>query len=233
MNIASVLNPAKTAYRVCRDSTENWSVRGNAPFALQILAYETYGDGLTQHSGAWCAQWADTTDVCLSLATAIVAEPLREQWRWLVRLLDTYSDDALRFALCVKYREGKEQFYSLSLLKVTSADKRNDRRYEKVAMHHEGTPLSALNILLQSHHGWFVRLHLAMRLREMWFQQTTSYFNRETLFPAVTQLEGDWSQAYEAFYHALRMVQELDWAKGYIECATNNSKPKPAETEAA
>ena len=229
INIKSILDP-KRAYRVCGYSSDNWSTRGNAPFSCSILAYDTYGDGLTQHSGAYVAQFADTTDICLSVAQAILDDPKNETWRKLDSFLSRRSDNQIRFAMTVKYQEGKRQFYSFLHEKVTRADKGNDRRYEKVESWHDGSAPITLNLLCSSGMDWLERLYIAHRLRELNYEQTRCFFSWAELFPPTTELRGDWQQAFEAFINAMKAVQHLDWTGRLVECALNNSRPQPTPT---
>ncbi len=130
--IPSILHADKRAYKLQRSGTDN---RGNAPLLCELTQYETYGDGTVQHSNDWCAQFSELVDVCLSLTTAMLAEPNAQHWEWLPHQSDNLDSTALRFALSVKHKEsknGSRQYFSWSERKLTTADKRNDRRFEEV-----------------------------------------------------------------------------------------------------
>ena len=228
INIKSILDP-KRAYRVCGYSSDNWSTRGNAPFCCNILSYDTYGDGLTQHSGAYVAQFADTTDICLSVAKAILDDPKNEEWRKLDSFLYRRSDSQIRFALSVKYLEGKRQFYSMNLEKLTRADKGNDRRYEKVESWHDGGAAATLSLLISSHMEWLERLYIAERLRDLNYKQNGCFFSWEQMLPPTTELRGDWQQSFVALINALKAVNHLESTGRVLECALNNSRPQPTE----
>src|SRR5207247_6054993 len=73
-------------------SSDNWITRGAAPFCGDIVAYDTYGDGLTQHAGAYVAQFHDTTDICLSVTQPVLDDPRNETWRKLDSFLFRRSD---------------------------------------------------------------------------------------------------------------------------------------------
>ena len=225
MRIKSVLQPNAYAFEL--DSESHYEKRGNAPLNAYLLTYETYGDGLTQHSGSWCAQYNQFTDAALSLARAILEDPTNPEFRKLTNCIERYTDADLRWALSVKFVDGKEQFYSLATRKVTRADKRNDRRYERVQTFHDGTARSAFHILCQSHWDWFDRMILCDRLREVEFQVAQCTTDWETLFQPTKDLTGDWSQALAAFRSAITAVQHLDWAQRTAGACEHNSTVKP------
>src|SRR5262245_28207589 len=132
----SVLHPSKYGYHFAGSGLDNWSKRGSRPVTSAITMFETYGDGCVQHSGDWCPQPEQFSDVCWSVAAAIVEAP-REEWSKLWYALNKVSAEQIEFALGVKYREeGKRQWYSKTLLKVTTGKVEHDRRYERVESRH-------------------------------------------------------------------------------------------------
>jgi hypothetical protein len=237
INIPSILNGATTAYRYDRGA-DNWNSRGQAPLSLDISAYHTYGDGTTQHSGHWCVQFADLVDVCLSFARAIVADPLNEGWKNIDYTLHGPCDDVIRFALSVKHKEPKDgksfgdhQFFSVAQNKITKADKRYDKRFQVVESWHDGTPKSAFAILCNecTHYQWLSKVQLAVRLREIYATVEGGggyYVQWEDVLKPLTELKGDWQQAFEAYRNAVQVVRHLDHARRLADCAEQNSKPK-------
>lgn len=233
--VESKLNGAKVAYELDA-GYNNYDKKGSAPLCVSITQYETFGDGTTKHSNSWCAQFHELTDVCLSFAAAIMAEPRdKEHWHVLSHLLNRWNKRAMEFALSVKFKEGKEQWYSLVELKVSSSEsKRNDRRYEKVESWHVGGPVSALNILLKERNlDWIERMILAYRLREMQSDLDGWYVNWEELFKPTAELKGDWFAALRAFISALEMVQAIDTAEILVENALSQATRKEEEQTAA
>lgn len=219
INIESVLHPKERAYRLTDDY--NYGNRGNAPLSQHIEQFETYGDGLTQHSGAWCAQWSELTDVCLSLTKAIVADPLNEAWGVLHYTLRGTSQETLRFVLSIKYREDKEQWYSLEDRKVsTSETKQHDRRWEKVETWMDGKPGNALSILLKAwdYPDSMQKLCIALDLRK-----AASYCpSWEELFTPTKDLDSSWHQAFAAYRAACEAVEKLEYAKSAMEAELGN-----------
>lgn len=221
IELRSVLNPDKVAYRLSSDWDYNG--RGNAPLSLHIQVFETYGDNLTQHSGAWTAQFSELTDVCLSLTAAIVADPLNDTWRQLDYVMRDTGSEVLQFVLSIKYREDKPQWYSIADRKLSSSEsKRHDRRWEKVEHWMDGSPATALSIYLNHSPNidWLQKLCIADDLRAL-----ANYPMWEDYFKPVTELKGDWHQAFQGLRAAAHAVQSLDRAKALYESAMHNTKP--------
>ena len=226
MTLASVLDPAKYGYYFGEDRDTNWNNRGNRPLDLRLSKFETCGDGLTQHSGAWCAQLEDFTDACLVLSQAIIAAPQNELWR---RLEDTvafchpHSRATLQFAGSVVYEEGKRQWFNARDNKVSrSESKRNDRRWEEVGEWCKGNPRSALRILAGDHRWeWFKLMFTADELREV-----LGLYSWPDIFPEVESLRGDWSQAMCAMKRAILGSYMLRAAESVKNSSLCNSVPK-------
>lgn len=221
IRFASVLNGDKKAYRL--SSEWNWDQKGNAPLSMHLTEFETYGDGTVQHSREWCAQFSELTDLCISLATAICADPLNEAWRQVGYVFHDFSTEAIRFALSVQHKEGKAQWYNLAERKVSSSEgKRHDRRWNQVEDWMDGTPKSAFSILWRSNEGmdWLSRVALAEDIRN----EHGGYVSWETLFKPVEELAGDWHQAFCALRSAARAVLSLDCASRMASNAVQNWK---------
>lgn len=233
INIPSLLKPNAIGYQLSDDW--QWNKRGAAPLSLNIAAFETYGDRLVQHSPVWVPQFSDLTDVCLSFADAIVHDPLNTEWRKLTRTLSHVSDDAIRFALSVVFKPGKSlgdrQFYCLAQRKVSRAHTlRYDKRYEEVQDYHDGTPKSALGILLHNTSAdWIERVHLALRVRDL--ADVSVPFS--DVFSPLDQLDGqEWHSAFTAYRYAVRAVENIDDSIRVAECAKGNIARAESKTAA-
>lgn len=228
--IQSVLNNSKIAYQLSDEW--NWELKGNAPLSMHLMQYETFGDNTTQHSRAWCTQWADLTDACLSLTKAILAEPNYETWRVLVRDFHESNKEVIDFVQTVVYKENKDQFFSLQFRKLSSSDsKRHDKRWTKVETWMDGTPQACLSILLNGvgTTDWFSKLCWADDLRT-----AIGYPMWEDYFKPVKDITGDWHQAFQALRSACRALIALDYASRSLESAIHNTTPKvTTETVAA
>jgi hypothetical protein len=221
----SVLHPDKIAYRLTDDW--DWNKKGNAPLSVYLTQFETYGDGMTQHSGDWAVQFADITDLCISLTQAIVADFGNDAWKQLSYFLHESNQELIAFALTIKHRDDKAQWFNLADRKLSSSEsKRHDKRWEHVESWHDGTPASALAIILNAnqHCDWLQKLCWADDLRT-----ACNYPYWEDIFKPTKDLAGDWQQAFHALRACGRAVAAMDYASRAADSALFNSKPQPAE----
>lgn len=219
----SVLHGDKIAYKLTDDW--NWNGRGNAPLGIQLEQYETYGDNLTQHSNSWCVQFSDLTDACLSLASAILEDPMSDEWRSGARMFTELNSETAQFLFTVKFREDKDQWFNLSERKLTSSKtKQYDRRWSKVESWMDGTPSAAFSIICQDrNYDWLERVCIAEDLRQFsgYCQEST-----EVLKP-LAELKGDWHQAFQAARKAVQAFGLLGHTANLIKCGTSNSQTEP------
>lgn len=232
MNVTfkSALNPDKIGYRLSSDW--DWNNKGNAPLSVYLQQFETYGDGMTQHSGAWAVQFADLTDACISLTQAIVADPLNEAWHQLSYMVHCSNPELLAFVQTIRYREDKAQWYNMTDRKISSSEsKKHDKRWNHVESWMDGKAASCLSILLNGVPScdWLSKLCWADDLRE-----AMGYPLWEDMFKPTSEITGDWQQAFHAFRAAARAIASLDYAGRACASALYNTLPKPeAETVAA
>lgn len=225
----SVLHSNYRGYRITDDWSEHWNSRGQTPLHLNLVQFETYGDGLTQHSNSYCTQFADFTDAGVSVSRAILLEPTAPEWSKLTDCVHCISDSTLRFALTIKYQEGKDQFYSIAERKLTRSDKRNDRRFERVQSWADGTPASAYRLVFRNHWEWFTRLLVCDKLRDLEFQRSDCFQSWSVLFAPTDQLAGAWQSALSCLSYALQATNLLSNIGHSIDIAIDNSnRPAPA-----
>lgn len=246
ITIPSVLHPTERAYYVNSCATENWDKRGEQNLWIGLTMFKTFGDGLTQHSGDWCVPVGEMTDACLSMTAAIhkqvhglsdVAQDANGEGTnvWVRSNLDFMLQPVqsveIEFALSVRFREDavKPSWFSLSERKVTTADKRNDRRYERVEARHTGDARSALFMLRQRHWDFLQYVACIELIRR---HPSVGYMSRETLDPWFEKEDthlgpGDWYQAYRALVCAVEGLTGLHNSARVFQCALNNSRPKP------
>ncbi|HXJ61840.1 MAG TPA: hypothetical protein VNU68_34805 [Verrucomicrobiae bacterium] len=237
--IPSILNASTRAYKLVKSGTDNWNNRGSAPLLDQLTQYETYGDGTVQHSGDWCVQFAELTDVCLSLATAMYADPKAEHWQSLGRPMPCQEN--LRFALNVKFKEGKRQWYSYQQQKVTTSEKvRYDKRYEEVNQYINGDPAGALRVINPEYYDWLDKVRLVSALREEYYKMGGGYLRMEDIFKPLEELgkigtdgKRRWRNALTAYEHALSAVHALDNTRSLIDICHHNMGLAKADAEKA
>lgn len=229
MNIKSVLKNDR-GYQIRGDFYGNG---GNKPLCGEILQYETYGDGDTQHSGAWPAQWDSIVDVCLSVAAAIRADPLNEAWACLTSMLRRVDDETLRWALGVVYKPGKRQYYSVAVLKVTTADKSNDRRFDVVNEYMDGSTAGALRVVSGEYWNTLERLMVCDRLRDLHYELVGGYDSWANTFKWTTELPDGWECALAAFKYALQAVEYMRHSERTAEATLGNIRRREEVKAAA
>lgn len=150
----SILHPETTGYVFHGDSMELWDACYRAVGAVWLHAgrFATLGDGMTQHANEIPVTREQFHDFLASFAAFLTTSDLSDEDR--AAVVSAWPSDVSReeveFALSVKYREGKRQYFSTSERKVSSADgKRNDRRWEPVTEFNDGSVNSALGIILK------------------------------------------------------------------------------------
>lgn len=232
--VASKLNPDKVAYEVSGSSMEWWDNRCGTQLLGNIGVFHTYGDGTVKHSPTATAPFCDLIDVCVSIAAAIIEDPGAEEWQKLgTNFFYSYPKDALEFAYEVKFKEGKEQWYSLSERVINgSKSKQYDRRYDKVQEWMTGGAVSAFRIMMgNSSPDYLVRLWVAQQLWDMSAERGDGYPNWEDLFKPVTELGQHWNGAFLSFIYAVRAVHMLGSAKNTLEASLFNLGDHKEEAE--
>jgi len=127
----------------------------HAPIDCHFRMYDTYGDGLCQHSPDWSVQLDHLADYLASLAQAMLADDELAQ-NCLFTFSRRPSVKAIEFAASVKFKASEEKdwlksrrWFSAKELKVSKApSKEHDKRYEEVRDIHDGSPNSIFRILI-------------------------------------------------------------------------------------
>ena len=151
----SLKDPAKYGYSF---DTDNYDSR--AFFSDKFRQYETYGDGLCQHSGDWSIQVEFLADYLASLATAMLTdEELLSYARWEFRA--DVNREKIEFAASVVFKSAKKlsgddtgyeknrRYYSVEERKVSSTPaKQYDKRYQQVEQWCDGSAEAIYRILV-------------------------------------------------------------------------------------
>jgi len=127
----------------------------HAPIDCHFRMYDTYGDGLCQHSPDWSVQLDHLADYLASLAQAMLADEELAQ-NCLFTFSRRPSVKAIEFAASVKFKAGEEKdwlkgrrWFSAKELKVSKApSKEHDKHYEEVREIHDGSVNSIFRILV-------------------------------------------------------------------------------------
>ncbi len=208
------------------------------PLAYWAVAFYTYGDGLTQHSGSWLVQEEQFRDYCYSLAASMLSLPVKGELQASMRFHwpDKTSVAKLRFAQSVRYDAKKIRYYSMQEQRLSASDsKRHDRRWSEVPSWADGTAASMARLIRGDYLGSGVleeyRLHLdcydynQATPGSPWSQRPEyvlqfsgidhSYLEIENAFNAVARLVEAWfafeyvETALEQYERNLKAVDEV------------------------
>ena len=166
---ASIEHSEKYGYAY---DTESWTYSEHVFLERKFRMFETYGDGLCQHSGDWSVGEEYVTDFLNSLALAMSEdEELCKELHYLMG--QKPSDDKLKFAASIVYDEAKDKdwtkrrYYSMSLGKVTrNREKEHDDRYKEIAEWNNGTPEAIYRMVVPENADGLERWQYASRVRE-------------------------------------------------------------------
>ena len=128
--------------------------------------FDTYGDGMIQHSNFYGVSVAETEDFLHSMSDYLLMHSeidVKEFCEWSgppdIRLF--------RFLASVKYRAGKPMYFSEDTQKVSSKDSlRHDKRYEEVPTWADGSFASVYRLAQKSFYHPLQRLELAIQIQE-------------------------------------------------------------------
>lgn len=162
----------------------DWERTRNAdrPISDRIFMFQTYGDGITQHSNEWCVSCDRFADVCASLATFLQTDPgvTAEEKAEIVGYRiwpELPSDRKLAFFASVRYSDKAKRFYTTADGgKVSAAESRQyDKRWREVPSWADGSPQAVYDLIGQSddtiRYG-MERFAHADSVRE-WFRRTS------------------------------------------------------------
>jgi hypothetical protein len=193
------------------------------------LAFETYGDGLCQHSGEWPIAADLAADYFASLAAHLLEHPDELDWlSW--KLRQDVSPKDIDFAASVVYREPKEnraykrQYYSRKERKLTTADKRNDRRYDEVESWMDGSPDAIVRLLWQSFYSPLQTYALNCAVRD-WTQagENSGWMDIPTITAdADHDARRALHDAYKLLQSVLRHLEGLRSARSSLDCWLRN-----------
>ena len=156
---ASLSHPAKYGYAY---STETWS--SSSETCGYFRQFETYGDGLIQHSSDWSVTFDFLTDYCASLAEAMLTNPD------LVRAVGSafradVDEEIIPFAASVVFNEEKDawhsskrRFVSIGLRKIATAKvAEHDKRYVELNKYMDGSLASIMRLICDEYTNGLTR----------------------------------------------------------------------------
>jgi len=146
---ASIAHSSKYGYAF--DSSSYSNSESHSESHPNFRQFETYGDGLTQHSGDWSVTLEYLTDYLQSLGAAMLTN---EELTDAVSFLVTRHPDAdkIAFAASVVYKDSdgewsKRRYYSSQLQKVGGRAKEHDNRFTELTRYQDGSRASIFRIV--------------------------------------------------------------------------------------
>jgi len=204
-----------------------------AYLGYHVLMYETYGDGMTQHSGEYLVTRSYFDDFCLSFADYICNEYVKSENK---ETLHGYCVDAQNigidvfdFLMSIKHKEGKRQWFSIHQKKVTTkSEKQYDTRWKEVPSFADGTIGNAVSLLFYAtnNHGDGIisrgALEIYWTLKE--FERLTSgcVYDWGVWEEWLNELPRHHTGAFLAMREALQSVWNMESALSQIDCTKNN-----------
>jgi len=234
VSFPSLIHGKERAYTI-HDSSYDLDSRGQHHHLADWAGmFETYGDGMVQHSHEFATPEEAFGDYCGSLATFILAggkdaetaaEYLANVCWWNVA-----NRPEVEFAQSVKYKEGKRTYYSKAERKTSTADsKRNDRRWEEVKEWMDGGLLATFRLCLPDFNLDFLsRYATADAVVDAYSYEHGWHGNAATLldFSEVTKKQAhdeDWSQAFSALNSVRESYRSRKSGKSTLSCWMNNA----------
>ena len=147
----SVLNGDKYAY-----AYEFCGFTTGAEINHSFRMFQTYGDGICQHSGDWPITKDFLADYLLSLSAAMLKDDeLCENLHYTIARRPSKAE--IEFAASVVFKPGSEgssyekktRYFSIPEKKITAhPQKQFDKRYSEIRLCHDGSPTAIYNMLL-------------------------------------------------------------------------------------
>ena len=169
VKFASIAHSAHYCYAY---DSEAWEMNSHAFLSMKFRMFETYGDGLIQHSHEWAVTEPFATDYLFSLAATMIDNPEIANDA-VYRFNDKPRPELLAFVASLVYNPekdsgyGKTRYFSTSLEKVTrNRDKAHDDRYKELREWHDGKPESIYKMVIPEFADGLTRWQYANVIRE-------------------------------------------------------------------
>jgi hypothetical protein len=230
---ASIGHPAKYGYAY--DSSPTY--RNNVVVDSHFEQFETYGDGLCQHSGSWSVGTEYIADYFLSLAVAMLAAEdttLVEEVSYIVGRRP--ADSSIEFAKSVIFNEhSKTRYYSVDEEKISSSStKQHDKRYERIEKWHDGSPEAIYRILIKDYSSGIQRFAYASAIRDyLMAGSRTGWMDMPAEFLKWTE-DREASRRIRDGYEACRNIAQAHHLRHAAQCHIDNYKravERAAETK--
>jgi hypothetical protein len=232
------------AYTAHDDSVDNWHSYWKDQhhrIGGWCGQFDTYGDGLTQHSPETPVRKENMADYLASLAQHLLDNP--ESIEVVSRKFGCGANVRfVRFMAGVRFNEKKPQFYNRSELKVTSsASKRHDRRWEEVPSWADGSADALWRLTYQDYWSTLERYCAAHALYELAQDENIGTYIPHYFPPSVCGFQTGHGKddergvpcdtaALRDAYRACSAIIESYWSRMNCETCLRNygNRAKPA-----
>lgn len=222
VKFASLNHADKYAYAY---DTDQW--RGSPEIESKFQMFETYGDGLTQHSHEWSITKEFFADYMISLAVTMLANDELVQHIG-YSLMRQPSVEDIAFAASVKWKDSDDQYakrryYSIELRKISaSPSKEHDKRFKQIEKADDGSNEATMRLLRKDHMDGLDNYLLANAIRTWVLAQPSGYMEM------VPEFLGWWDHkrrddsrllrdAVEACQHVIQAYNLRASVKGAID----------------
>jgi hypothetical protein len=194
--------------------------------------YQTYGDGMTQHSMELAVHRNELLDFLVSLAIAAskdseIVDHLSDYINW----PDDICKDRIEFFSGLKYDENKVRYYNGVDLKVsTSESKRHDKRWEEVPSWADGSVESVCQFVNRSYWACLDRFSAYLQVRDAMNYGSVEGWN----IGYPSEKDQDFSNVHSAYYildNLVRAKRMQESAKRGLECLRYNMRLDKVEVD--
>ncbi|MGA2253039.1 MAG: hypothetical protein ABSG53_00120 [Thermoguttaceae bacterium] len=147
--------------------------------------YQTHGDGIVQHSPAYCTMKENMADYLASLAAWLLEHP-GDVESIATRFSRSYRVPCMRFYGGIKYRDDKRQWYNYADKKVTtSASKQHDKRWTEVPEWADGGVTAVFRMVCQDYWSNLERYAFADAISGMAEREEVDFYVSYSFAPSV------------------------------------------------
>jgi len=213
----SIKEPEKKAYAF--DTAYEYVPDKAGCFTEYVKQYDTYGDGLTQHSPDYHVRLEDSVDALYSMTKAMLENP--EAFKTIAPnvWMPVPSRQQIEFFQKLVYNENKRVYYCQSDLKKSSAEsKRYDRRWEEVPSWADGSFNAVLRFCNEFiGASWGLQRYAVWHTIREHFMETNEYvpWDGEPL-PDDSETSCNAMTAFRAFYNLVRTYYMMEMSKSNL-----------------
>ena len=208
-------------------------------FDEHCLFFDTYGDGMTQHSVEHPITAEFAADYMASLAAYLLENPERvDSVRY--QFTPNYNDKDVAFAASVVYKEApegkrqKEHYYSIEERKITASEnKRYDKRYNRVETWMDGKPEATVRLLWREYYDPLDTFVLNHQVRD-WYFAHDGWMEMPKIFPDMSRDDAmHLHDAYNLLHSVLDHLTGMDYCRRGVESWKENLERQRKRQEEA